>query len=519
MFSLGRYVNMFSNLKRIASTAAGVVTGKEIFSDAGKDKLRLVSEVIQGEITRLGLENSPSAEITEALSILRKIKALTDKLVTLNTWQLIALGSLEPTVIDAKPIENLSLEELVQDLLLNRDIYWDIKNKQLHTSLTGLFEALKDLKETDFSVAGEGVLYTIGGIAKIHAVGMILSSLLPFYQMARPLAKLSEYVYHPDVDPQFLSHFRGEIFTEQDGFLKQLENEQDPEEQRNLCRQYQLKYQSKVALFLEQVMQLPGEDVFLDTDNPTFKVVSVRSFNPQGGILRGLLQMESSLNRELQDKCQQLYPKNDTTFLLDTAYRHLTRNLASQGQLLARRQALFTMVEKDIIAPFSDYITKSQDSSGLAQEKSVLLKGILNCIYAPKEENFVNSDSSWRTAETAVKGQLYMCFELAQKLLAQLITVLKEHDALCKNAGKGVGRTGLLLAHAIAATAEQLAVKYDFRLDDNFLRSLSDYERDVGLPPFQTSSSAANESSSFSVTPDDKAAGEEEAVLIPGMRR
>lgn len=503
---------MFSSLKKAANMAVGMATGKEIFSEEGKVKLQQVSAMIQSEIERLGSENPASAEIAaemaEALNILRKIKALMDKLVTLNTWQLIALGSLETDKIDSnKPIEDLSLEELVRDLLLNRDIYWDIKNKHLHTSLAGLFAALKDLKDVDFGEAGVGVLYTIGGIEKIHAVGIILSALLPFYQQAIPFTGLSEHAYHPAVDTKRFPSFRQELFNEQDNFLKQLETEQNSETQRNLCEQYRVKYQSKVTEFLDWIMKLPGGDVFLDRDNRTFKEVSVRSFNPQAGIFRGLLQAESSLNKELQGKYPHLYLEGDKTFLLDTTYQHLIKNLTSHDQLLARRQALFTMVENDIITPFRGYITENENSSGLAQEKATLLKQFLDFIYDANQETFFNSDKTWRTAETVVKSQLYMCFELAQKLLAQLITVLKIHDAMCKRAGKGVGRTGLLLAHAIEKTVEHLAVQYDFRLDDNFLRSVSDYEKDVGISQSQTSSGAVSASSSSS---GSNAAGKEE---------
>lgn len=509
-------MNMFSSFKKAASMAVGVATGKEIFSDAGKTKLQQVSMTLQGEIARLELDNLASAEAVEALSILRKIKALTDKLATLNTWQLIALGSLESGVVDPnKPIEDLSLEELVQDLLLDRDIYWDIKNKQLHTSLTGLFDALKGLEDEDFGVAGTGVLYTIGGKEKIHAVGIILSSLLPFYQMATPLAGVSDFPYHPSVPGAVFGNVQYELSGLQNTFFETLKVTVDLDKQKELIEQYKKDYAEKVKPFLGVVKDLPGEDIFLETRNTTFNVASVMSFRPQGGILRGLLQLESSFNQNLQKECPHLLLDNSNP--LNTTYAYLSSNLKKES-ILQRRADLFQMIQDTIITPFEQYIAENGNTTGLTLKKATLLQQFLaNFIHAKNDLFF--RDGTWRTADKYARGEFYTCFEVAQKLTTKLIEYLKTHDAMCKEEHKGVGRTGLLFADAINAAAKELAVPYDLHSDDNFLIAISDYEKAVGISPFQTNSNEAAVSSSANENPDlDKAAGKEEDVTSsPGM--
>jgi len=495
---------MFSGFKKAANMAVGMATGKEIFSDAGKAKLQQVSMTLQGEIQRLGSENPASAEIVEALSILRKIKALTDKLVTLNTWQLIALGSLESGVVDPKkPIETLSLEELVQDLLLDRDIYWDIKNKQLHTSLADLFATLKSLEETDFGAAGVDLLSLIGGIQKIHAVGIILSALLPFYQMATPLAGVSDYPYHPKVPGTLFGNLRNELGELQHTFFETLKATEDLDKQKELIEQYKKDYAEKVKPFLSVVKALPGEDIFLETKNTTFNAASVLSFRPQGGILRGLLQLESSFNTNLQKECPDLLQDNPNP--LNTTYVYLNSELKRKS-ILQRRTELFQMIQNTIITPFEQYIIENGKTTGLPLKKATLLQQFLaNFIHAKNDLFF--RDGTWRTADKYERGEFYTCFEVAQKLITTLIEYLRAHDAMCKEHHKGVGRTGILFANAIAAAANELAVPYDVHSDDTCFIALSDYEKAVGLSPSQTSSSAASASSSSS---GSNAAGKEE---------
>ncbi len=92
-------------------------------------------------------------------------------------------------------------------------------------------------------------------------------------------------------------------------------------------------------------------------------------------------------------------------------------------------------------------------------------------------------------------------------MIVKLIETLKDHDTLCRNARRGVGRTGELLAHAMEKAVEHFAEKYDYRLDDGFLDTISGYAMDVGISQSQTSSGAVSASSSSS---GSNAAGKEE---------
>lgn len=504
---------MFEKFTKTISQVAGVVGGKEIFSEKGKEHLQALSEQIgakiaalqasnEGEKASVVLPSSSSSSVVsagisaqeqqEALNILLKVKALIDKLAALSSWDLMALGALEPVAINPeKPIADLTLEELVQDLLLNRDIYWDIKNKLLHHSLASLFDALAKLEDNDFSDAGMGILYTIGGVEKIHAVGIILSSLLPFYAMAQSYAGVSDCQYHPLVGQKIFPTFRNELYNLQDAFLANFRKAQTPQEQEQLLNQYKKDYQDRMMAFLDVVSQLPGEDIFLETRNTTFKQDSVMSFRPQGGILRGLLTTELSLNEELAARCPDLM-KNTPPLM--TVYNHIENGL-EQDTVRARRRELFSMVEGALIKPFEDYIAKNKNAKGLAQEKANLLQRFLNEVIYNKSEFLINKDGNWRTVDNYTKGELYVCAEIATKLLVELIAALKAHDQICKAANRGVGRTGILLANAIAATAKYLEIPYDRCLDDAFVRDLSTYRQALSA---KFCSFAAEPTTSFS---------------------
>lgn len=496
---------MFERFSKSVSKAAAVVSGKEILSEQGKAKLRSLSEQLQERIASLkdsDIESSISfsskdkgkdpemlvnPETKQALNILLKVKALLDKLVTLNSWQLMALGSLEPAQVDpAKAIDDLNLEELVQDLLLNRDIYWDIKNKLLHPSLLELTTTLKGLILTDFSDAGTAVLYTIGGVDKIHAVGIILSSLFPFYSITDSRAGISDSQYHPDVGAKLLPNFRQGLYSLQDAFLLELKNGRTSDEKIEILSRYKTQYHEKVRAFLAIVHELPGETIFLETRNTTFKQDSIISFRPQGGILRGLMQIEASLNAELAHECKGIL----TEPLLTTVYDDVANGL-EQEAIRQPREDLFAMVTTHIIKKFGDYIAENTQETGLTKAKADLLQRFLyEFIYGnpPKDqplktsngkEVFVNKDGQWRTADNFERGQFYTCAEVATKLLVELIAFLKEHDQMCRQANRGVGRTGLLLASAIQETTAYLTKPYDRQVDDVFLSALATYKEQM----------------------------------------
>lgn len=609
---------MFERFTKSVSKVAAVVSGKEIFSEQGKEKLRELSQQIGQEIGALeqalalqvsnkgealssissssdddskgkGKEKESvaiSADIVvaeaqkknaqillaqqrEALQILQKVKALLDKLVGLNSWQLIALGSLEPAEIepryqlvfregvvekvelgkiyinkiartfhlvglDGKPktgyfppelyldrssadrafysdvldftssqgytppekaIADLTLEELVQDLLLNRDIYWDIKNKLLHQSLASLFKTLAKLENNDFSEAGEGVLVTIGGVEKIHAVGTILSSLLPFYAITKSEPGVSNEKYHPYVDRKLLDNFKGELIRLHDDFLAAYKAAQSLDEKRALLDNYKKDYQAKLIPFLGYVDTLPGEDIFLETNNTAFRPDSIMLFRPQGGVLRGLLDFERVLNLELRSHCSEL---EDKTLPLRAVYDRITTGLFQENIHKKREQLFFGVITPQVINAFQSYILENEHETGLTKQKVDLLQDFLNKVIANTQtEHFVNKDGNWRTADSYQnKGQLYTCMELATHLLVQLIDLLKRHDEKCKKANRGVGRTGLLLAEAIATTAEYLEIPYNRSLDDTFLGGLSTYKEALSVHFNLTSELAASSSSS-----------------------
>ena len=498
----------------------------KVFSSGGQAKLSQLSKeidvqikILESSLPQLSSSASSSSssfsfsfgasfdeigQKTEALLILRKIKALLDKLPNLDMKTLQELAEVSPDFVDSeKEIEDMTTRELVRDLLVNRDIYWDVKNKFLHTSLAGLFKVLKELGVSDFSFAAMTALQALGGVDKIHAVGIILSSLLPFYEITQSRAGVSNSQYHPDVDGRLWFEFREKLYPLHDGFLAKIKEVNADEEKWELLNQYKAQYNQQVRAFLQIVHTLPGETIFLEAHNRAFNPDSVVAFRPQGGILRGLLQVESSLNIDLAKQCPELL----TEPLLTTAYDDVASSLNPEA-IYEPRKKLFAMVEAAIIQPFQSYIDANGGESGLTKAKADLLQYFLtDFIYgkasiqgktAKGTEVFMNKDGAWRTADNFARGQFYTCAEIATKLLAELIAILKQHDHLCKQANKGVGRTGLLLASAIEATAKYLRIPYDHRVDDVFLSTLASYKEQLS-PSFGPQDSSPAQPSGMSV--------------------
>lgn len=525
----------------VAGVVSNLVGQNLIFSPLGQEKLQGLSKSVKEEISKLQslpvsipieeplkaeqaeklaekLEEK-QAEKEEAIKILQLLKAFLDRLQTVNVDELTKLTSAEepasasessaPAANDT-PAEMSELEKLVQDLILNRDIYWDVKNHLLHPSLQQVFNALRQLTSDDFSKTAMFPLSLMGGVEKIHIVGRILASLLPFYEMTKPLKNLNNHVYHPEVDPKILHTFREESFKLQDVFLGKIKDIENIEEKKKLLEEYKMEYAQRVNAFMEKILTLPGEDIFLDTDNKTFKQVSVKLFTFQGGVLRGLLQAEDSLNTDLKNRCGGLLEDTPPlTLVYDRVSAGLSPNVCD------RRLELRHLIEAVIIKPFEVYITENGNASGLTLYKAQLLNHFLqDFIYADAKNSsgrglFFNpsqpdSERQWRTADNFSRGELFTCSELATKLLIRLIDTMRAHDAECLRVHGGVGRAGELLAAAIEATTAYLAKNpYDHSMDDAFIRPLLEYKE--------------NRESLFPAMAKKKESEETSAVRRPGM--